>query len=70
MKCVLCKGTMKKSKAPFHVERNAYVVTLQAVPAWVCSQCGEVYFDEKAVEAIQAMIRALDQEAEKVALSA
>jgi hypothetical protein len=36
MKCVLCKGTMKKSKAPFQVERNAYVVNLQAVLAWVC----------------------------------
>jgi len=40
------------------------------VPAWICSQCGEVYFDEKAVEAIQAMIRTLDEEAERVALSA
>jgi len=70
MKCILCKGSMKKGKAPFQVERDAYTVTLQAVPAWICSQCGEVYFDEKAVEAIQDMIRTVDGEAEKVALSA
>ncbi len=40
------------------------------VPAWVCAQCGEAYFEEAAVEPIQDVIRAVDTHTEKPTLSA
>jgi hypothetical protein len=43
---------------------------LDAIPVWVCIQCGEAYFDEAAVEAIQRMIRAVDKHTESLVLSA
>ena len=36
------------------------------VPAWVCRQCGEPYFEEGEVDSIQAIIRAVDEQAEKL----
>jgi len=42
---------------------TAGVGTLDAVPAWVCGQCGEAYFEEKEVDAIQKLIGAIEQEA-------
>ncbi|MBT3258836.1 MAG: YgiT-type zinc finger protein [Deltaproteobacteria bacterium] len=39
------------------------------IPAWVCTQCGEAYFDEAEVEAIQEVLGALDQQSEKLAAS-
>ena len=36
------------SAAPFHVDRKAYVLRFDRVPAWVCTQCGEPYFEERA----------------------
>ena len=32
---------------------------LDSVFAWVCEQCGEVYFEEKEVDAIQDLIKSL-----------
>lgn len=70
MKCILCHGEMVRSVAPFHVDRKGYHLLLDAVPAWVCSQCGEAYFEEAEVGSIQEAIRAIDGQASKLAASA
>jgi YgiT-type zinc finger domain-containing protein len=51
---------MERGTAPFHIHRKGYHLLLDAVPAWVCQQCGEAYFEESEVEAIQAAISGLD----------
>ena len=70
MKCIHCKSVMKKAAAPFHVDRKGYHLSFDAVPAWVCKQCGEPYFEEREVDAIQDAIEAIDRRAEKLAVSA
>jgi len=70
MKCVYCQGKMKRDTAPFHIDRKGYHLVLDQVPAWICSQCGEVYFAEAEVDSIQSVIRVVDQELEKLAVSA
>ena len=70
MKCIHCQGEMERKIAPFHVDRKGYHLTLESVPAWVCSQCGEVYFDEREVEKVQEVIRAVEQHTEKMTVSA
>ncbi|MFH2059985.1 MAG: YgiT-type zinc finger protein [Pseudomonadota bacterium] len=66
MKCMHCKGTMKKNIAPFHVDRKGYHLTLDTVPAWVCNQCGEAYFDEHEVDSIQEIIQTLEDRTDKL----
>ncbi|MGA9996723.1 MAG: type II toxin-antitoxin system MqsA family antitoxin [Pyrinomonadaceae bacterium] len=70
MKCIYCQGKMERSTAPFHIDRKGYHLVLDKIPAWVCSQCGEVYFDETEVDSIQAMLRAVDEQMEKIAVPA
>lgn len=70
MKCMHCQGKMKRGTAPFHIDRKSYHLVLDEVPAWVCGQCGEVYFGEAEVDSIQSVIRAVDQQLEKLAVSA
>lgn len=67
MKCMHCSGEMNRGKAPFHVDRRGIHLTVDEVPAWVCQQCGESYLEETEVESIQAMIRALEKETQKLA---
>ena len=55
--------------SPFHIDRKGYHLTMDRIPAWVCTQCGEAYFDEAEVEAIQEALGALDQQSEKLAAS-
>ena len=66
MNCIHCHGQMKRSKAPFHVDRNGYHLVFDTVPAWVCGQCGEAYFEEREVAAIQGAIKGLDQQAQQL----
>lgn len=67
MNCIHCRGQMKHSQAPFHIDRNGYHLAFDTVPAWVCDQCGEAYFDERAVDAIQGAIKGLDQQVQQLA---
>jgi YgiT-type zinc finger domain-containing protein len=70
MKCMFCQGTMVRGVAPFHIDRKGYHLALDTVPAWVCAQCGEVYFEESEVDSIQSVIRAIDERVEKLAVPA
>lgn len=70
MKCVYCQGIMKSGTAPVHIDRKGYHFMLDEAPAYVCRQCGKVYFEESEVEAIQKVIRAIDEQVEKIAVPA
>ncbi len=61
MKCMYCQGEMRKDTAPFHVDRKGYHVLWDSVPAWVCAQCGEAYFETEDVESIQEALKELDK---------
>ena len=60
-----CQGKMKKGTAPFHTDKKNYHLTLDAVPAWICQQCGEVYFEESEVDSIQELIQTVENKTEK-----
>jgi YgiT-type zinc finger domain-containing protein len=70
MKCLHCQGLLEKGATHFHIDRNSCHVTLDDVPAWVCTQCGEALFDEKEVNAIQDLIQTIDQKTQQLRLSA
>ena len=70
MECMYCKGKMIRGTAPFHIDRKGYHLVFDTVPAYVCQQCGEVYFDEPEVDSIQEAIRAVDIQAEKIVVAA
>jgi len=61
---------MKRATAPFHIDRKGCHVMLDSVPAWVCTQCGEAYFEEREVGAIQELALDMEQKAEAISLSA
>lgn len=70
MKCIHCQGEMKRGTTPFHIDRKGCHLMFDALPAWVCSQCGEVYFEEKEVDAIQDLVESVETKANQLALSA
>ena len=61
---------MKKGTTPFHVDRKGCHLMLDAVPAWVCEQCGETYFEEKEVDAIQDLVSSVELKSQAMALTA
>jgi len=61
---------MKRSTVPFHVDRKGCHLVLDAVPAWICKQCGEAYFEEKEVDAIEKLVRSLEKKTQALSLTA
>ena len=61
MECFHCKGKMKKGETSYTVNRKDYHLVLDHVPAFICEQCGEPYFEENGIELVQQIIRDIDR---------
>jgi YgiT-type zinc finger domain-containing protein len=58
---------MERGTAPFSVDRHGYHVHWDAIGAWVCTQCGEPFFETREVEQIHRALEALDRANEGLA---
>ncbi len=61
MKCHFCNGKLKRGVAPLDLERNGYRLHFDRLPAWVCPQCGEAFFDEPEVDCVQKVVKNIDK---------
>jgi YgiT-type zinc finger domain-containing protein len=66
MKCLMCQGEMEPRAVAYTVDRKGYHLYVEDIPAYVCSQCGERFFDEKEVISIQEMIQVFESKLEEV----
>jgi YgiT-type zinc finger domain-containing protein len=62
MNVSIVRGDMERKTAPFSLDRKGYHVSWDAIPAWVCTQCGEPYFEAKEVGLIQKALTAMERE--------
>lgn len=62
MECLQCGGTLERRAVPFTLDRRGYHMSWDAVPAWVCTQCGEPLFDAREVDLMQEALVALDRQ--------
>jgi len=57
--CTECGGSLKKSAITQEFEHEGVVVRISGVRAWVCSKCGEIYFEpggaQRMAEAVQSL---------------
>ena len=69
MRCVICKtGEVKPGTTTFTVERDQMTLVLKEVPARVCQQCGEAYFDEATTQRIEEIAKAAELNGVQVAV--
>ena len=55
--CEFCEGTIehRRIRARFHFKGETIYV--ENVPTWVCSQCGEPYFDVPVYKCLEEIAR-------------
>ena len=59
MKCVICKtGDLQPQSVSVTVDRQGALLVVQGVPALVCNNCGERYFED----AVSARLLELTEE--------
>ncbi len=66
MECYYCKGEMKPGETSYSVSRDDYHLLISNLPAHICKQCGEPYFEPEEVDLIQDLIRGLEAKLRKL----
>jgi len=60
MTCTHCGGHMTHRRTSYTISRRGYHLTLDEIPAWVCTQCGEPVFDERRSEMIREILERIE----------
>lgn len=66
MKCLICKGDLKRGEAPYTINRKNYHLIINNLPAWICENCSEPLFESEEVDVIQDIIKSTDDKLEKL----
>ena len=61
MNCFVCKGNIEEKKVNYVVDLENTIIIIKGVPAKVCTQCGEQYFEDEIAENIEKMVNQLKQ---------
>ncbi len=61
MNCFICKGKLEEKKVNYVVNLEETIIIIKGVPAKVCTECGEQYFDDKTSENIEKIVNQLKQ---------
>lgn len=59
MTCFKCKGNLEEKITNYFVDLENTIIIIKEVPAKVCSECGEQYFDDKTAENIDKIVEQL-----------
>ena len=54
--CNICKGKLEETLTTYTQWFEGRLIVIENVPASVCTQCGEVYYDPDVVEQVQSII--------------
>lgn len=68
MECFMCKGKMKEKRVNYIVDLENTIIIIKDVPAKVCTQCGEQYFDDETSENIEKIVNQLKELALEVTI--
>ena len=61
MNCFMCKGELEEKRVNYIVDLKETIIIIKSVPAKVCKQCGEQYFDDEIAENIEKIVNKLKQ---------
>lgn len=61
MNCFMCKGDLEEKRVNYIVDLKETIIIIKSVPAKVCKQCGEQYFDDEIAENIEKIVNKLKQ---------
>ena len=68
MNCFKCKGSLEEKKVNYMVDLEETIIIIKGVPAKVCTQCGEQFFDDETAENIEKIVDKLKELATEVTI--
>ena len=64
----MCKGNLEMKKVNYIVDLGSTIIIVKEVPAKVCKQCGEQFFEDVIAENIEKIVNKLKKMATEVAV--
>lgn len=61
MKCFKCNEELIDKKVNYVVDLDQTIIIIKGVPAKVCKNCGEKYFDDSIAENIEKIVNKLKE---------
>lgn len=68
MNCFKCKGKLEEKNVNYMVDSEETIIIIKGVPAKVCTQCGEQYFDDETAGNIEKIVDQLKELATEVTI--
>ena len=68
MNCFRCDGNAEPHLKTHAVTLDKCVIIVKNVPAFVCKQCGEVYFSDNVMQKLESIIDKLEVLIKEVAI--
>ena len=68
MDCFMCKGELEEKTVNYMVDLENTIIIIKEVPAKVCTQCGEQYFDDETSKNIERIVNQLKELATEVTI--
>lgn len=68
MKCFMCKGSLTDKLTTFMVDIDKCIIVIKNVPSQVCSQCGEVSYDNEVANQIEKIVNSLRKSITEIAV--
>ena len=67
--CIYCGGKLEPSKTDYIEKNGSMVILLKYVPCDECKQCGETYFDNSIVKAIERILDGIQPISSEITLT-
>ena len=61
MECIKCTGKLEEKKVNYIVNLENTIIIIKNVPAKVCTNCNEQYFDDTTSENIEKIVNQLKE---------
>lgn len=54
--CPTCGGKKEQGKTTFTVDTGESIIVVRGVPATVCNQCGDEWFEDSVAEKLESIV--------------
>lgn len=61
MKCFKCEGNLEVKTVNYFVDLDDTIIIIKGVPAKVCQNCKEQYFDDETAEHIDKIVNTMKE---------
>ena len=67
--CIFCGGKFEQTTTEYIEKNGSMVILIKDVPCDECKQCGEIYFDDSIVMAIERILNGIQPISSEITLT-